>query len=61
MNWLDLIARFLNGALDAINRSNKKKMSDDAASTIANNDNGVQRVDVEIGNLPGKSRSSGDE
>lgn len=61
MNWLDLIARFLNGALDAINKSNKKKMSNDAANAIANNDDGVQHVDIEISNLSRKSGSGNNE
>lgn len=61
MKWLDLIARFLNGALDAINRSNKKKMSNNAANAIANNDSGVQHVDIKVGNLSRKSGSGSNE
>lgn len=57
MKWLDLLARIINGALNAINRSNKKNMVDDAANTIANSDDGVQQSEQSFSDLASKSRS----
>lgn len=57
MKWLDLIARIINGAMNAINRSNKKKMSDNTANTIANSDDGVQQSGQSFSDLASKSRS----
>lgn len=43
--------------LDAINRSNKKKMSDNAANTIANSDDRVQQSEIKYTDLASESQS----
>ena len=56
---LQLITRLIEGALNAINRVNKRKAVDNAADTISNG--GVQRdVDISIGDLADKSGSGKD-
>lgn len=49
-------ARIGDLILDAINRSNKKKMSDDAANSIANNDDGVRKSEQSFSDMASKSR-----
>lgn len=56
MGWVAVVTRILDGVMDAINISKKKKYADDAASTIANGD-GVRKSESSFADLADKSGS----